>query len=761
MLYIKGLSVIECLIFLVLFNFGRTMLHTARPLKPKFPFAFMWNAPSELCESRFGIDLDLSYCQLVSSTLRSATNQSITIFYTDRFGIYPYLDEDTGEVYSQGLPQLVDIKEHRELAEDNITLYIPDDQPGLAILDFEEWRPQWARNWGSMNIYREVSIDMIMQKYLFLSHDEAEEKAKKTFEAGAKKYFLKSVNLGKKLRPQRLWGYYLYPDCYNYDYNQDMKGYTGKCPDVEKDRNDELVWLWEASTALYPSIYLELTLKDSRQATLFVRHRMQESMRVSTLPNESYSIPIYAYIRIVYKDSGEDYLSMADLVSTIGEAAALGAAGVVSWGDMNVTESQDTCSAAERYLEKTLNPYILNVTTAARLCSSALCNNNGRCVRKKWSRGDYLHLNPSRYRIKSSKSGELSVKGRLSQDDIDCTLKTATNQSITIFYTDRFGIFPYFDEETGEAHNEGLPQLIDFEEHSELAEDDIMLYIPDDQPGLAVLDFEEWRPQWVRNWGGKGIYKTESIDTIMQKNLFISRDEAEDIAKKQFEAAAKEYFMKSIDLGKTLRPKRLWGYYLYPDCYNYDYNQDMVGYTGKCPEIEINRNDELLWLWESSTALYPSVYLELKLKDSRQATLFVRHRIQESMRVSMLPNKNYAIPIYAYIRIVYKDHGDDYLSKEDLVSTIGEAAALGAAGVVSWGDMNVTESKGTCSAARRYLEKTLNPYLLNVTTAAKFCSKALCSNDGHCVRKKWDSDDYLHLDPSRYRIKWSKTANCS
>ena len=29
-----------------------------------------------------------------------------------------------------------------------------------------------------------------------------------------------------------------------------------------------------------------------------------------------------------------------DLVNTIGEAAALGAAGVISWGDMNVTDSE-------------------------------------------------------------------------------------------------------------------------------------------------------------------------------------------------------------------------------------------------------------------------------------------------------------------------------------------------------------------------------------------------------------------------------------
>lgn len=118
-----------------------------------------------------------------------------------------------------------------------------------------------------------------------------------------------SIQIGKKLRPKRLWGYYLYPDCYNYDYNQDMVGFTGECPDIEKQRNENLLWLWKESTALFPSIYLELVLKDSWKARLFVRHRIQEAMRVSTLPQSTYSIPIYAYIRPVYKDSVDDYVS--------------------------------------------------------------------------------------------------------------------------------------------------------------------------------------------------------------------------------------------------------------------------------------------------------------------------------------------------------------------------------------------------------------------------------------------------------------------
>ncbi|KAK7891172.1 hypothetical protein WMY93_023135 [Mugilogobius chulae] len=393
---------------------------TDPPIDPGHPFLFLWNAPSELCEVRFGMPLDLSHFHLISSTLKTATDQPISIFYTDRFGIFPYLDEDTGEMYDDGLPQLVDLKEHRELAEDDIEYYIPTDKPGLAILDFEEWRPQWIRNWGSKNIYREISIETVKKKNASLTDDEAEDRAKIVFERAAKKYFLRSINVGKKLRSKRLWGYYLYPDCYNYDYNQDMLSYTGECPDIEKVRNDELLWLWNASTALYPSIYLEEVLRDSIQARLFVRHRMKEAMRVSTLPNKTHSIPVYPYIRPVYKDSVDRYMSEFDLVNTIGEAAALGAAGVVSWGDMDITDNEDSCFDARRHLEQVMNMYILNVSTATQQCSQALCQRRGRCVRKRWDSDVFLHLDPRRYRVERvRRGGPLVVRGGLSQADVD------------------------------------------------------------------------------------------------------------------------------------------------------------------------------------------------------------------------------------------------------------------------------------------------------------------------------------------------------
>nr|XP_057943288.1 hyaluronidase-5-like [Doryrhamphus excisus] len=392
---------------------------TDRPIHADEPFLFTWNAPTELCDLHFGLPLDLSHFHLVSSTLRTATNQSVSIFYIDRFGIFPYVDEDTGEFVQDGLPQLVDLEEHHEVAEGHVEFYIPVDEPGLAVLDFEEWRPQWARNWGSKDIYRQISIQRVKRNST-LSDDEAEERAKMLFERAAKRYFLRSIRIGKRLRPQRLWGYYLYPDCYNYDYNQDLDTFTGECPALEKTRNDELMWLWRESTALFPSIYLEVVLRESAQARLYVRHRLREAMRVSALADAPYAIPVYAYIRPVYKDSTDDYMSEVDLVSTIGEAAALGAAGVVAWGDMNVTNSEESCLDAWRHLYHVMNPYILNVTTATKMCSEALCQGRGRCVRKRWDDDVFLHLDPRRFRIHRQRpGGPLAVRGGgLLQDDV-------------------------------------------------------------------------------------------------------------------------------------------------------------------------------------------------------------------------------------------------------------------------------------------------------------------------------------------------------
>uniref|UniRef100_A0A8C5X3M4 Hyaluronidase n=1 Tax=Malurus cyaneus samueli TaxID=2593467 RepID=A0A8C5X3M4_9PASS len=381
----------------------------ARPLVSNSPFLSIWNAPTELCTEKFGVQLDMNFFPLIGSTLKTSIGQNITLFYPDRLGYYPYKNEITRETFNGGLPQLSPLENHLKKAKEDIQLYIPsDEQLGLAVIDWEHWRPLWIRNWGSKDIYRQESIELVQQRDLSLSEAKARTIAKMEFESAAKSFMLETLKLGIEKKPNRLWGYYLFPDCYNYDYKQNPHNYTGTCLDIEIDRNNELNWLWEKSTALYPSVYLETALKSSRNAQLFVRNRVQEAIRTSYVSNSSY-LHLYDSLHILPQD---------DLVNTIGESAALGASGIVIWGDLNLTQNKNTCRTLDNYLRRTLTPYLINVTMAAKICSQVLCKDSGACARKKWNSSDYLHLNPENIAIQMTKDGKYTLQGQPSYQDL-------------------------------------------------------------------------------------------------------------------------------------------------------------------------------------------------------------------------------------------------------------------------------------------------------------------------------------------------------
>ena len=46
----------------------------------------------------------------------------------------------------------------------------------------------------------------------------------------------------------------------------------------------------------------------------------------------------------------------------------------------------------QKFIQGPLGHYAVNVTTAAKLCSQSLCNNNGRCIRKTSESSSYLHM---------------------------------------------------------------------------------------------------------------------------------------------------------------------------------------------------------------------------------------------------------------------------------------------------------------------------------------------------------------------------------
>uniref|UniRef100_A0A671NJE0 Hyaluronidase n=1 Tax=Sinocyclocheilus anshuiensis TaxID=1608454 RepID=A0A671NJE0_9TELE len=318
-----------------------------------------------------------------------------------------------------------------------------------------------------------------------------------------------------------------------------------------------------------------------------------------------------------------------------------------------------------------------------------------------------------------------------------------TGQNVTIFYANRLGYYPFYNEQ-GVPINGGLPQNSSLEAHLHKARKDIAHFIPsEDFRGLAVIDWEFWRPQWNRNWHKKDIYRQRSRELIAQAYLNVTEEQVEELARLRFEKSAMEFMQGTLKLGTQTRPHGLWGFYLYPDCHNY--NVHAHNYSGTCPLQESQRNDQLFWLWNSSTAFFPALAIRKDHMDSICNLHFSQNRVLESLRLASLTSLPYELPTFVYTRLGYRD-------EIDLVSSIGESAALGASGAVLWGASADYKDKTSYEALSAYLSDTLNPYIANVTSAAQLCSKNLCQGNGHCVRKNYNSDDYLHISSESHQI---------
>lgn len=50
-----------------------------------------------------------------------------------------------------------------------------------------------------------------------------------------------------------------------------------------------------------------------------------------------------------------------------------------------------------------------------------------------------------------------------------------------------------------------------------------------------MIDWEEWRPLWDRNWGTKKIYQTLSVAHVMHTDSSLTVQQATEKAKQQFQ----------------------------------------------------------------------------------------------------------------------------------------------------------------------------------------------------------------------------------
>lgn len=386
-------------------------------LLPGRPFITVWNAPITRCWEKYGVAVDMDPFDIVVNENQSFFGSEMVIFYSSQLGLYPYYDSD-GNPINGGTPQNASLTEHLKQASEDLngTIVSPDFN-GVVVVDWENWRPLWDRNWDKMSTYRQRSQDLVRQRHPQWSDKEVMREAKREFERAAEMFMESTLDLGRKFRASGLWGFYGFPSCYNYGYKNSSHNYTGECPKVEVERNNQLQWMWRSSRALYPDIYLEELLRNSQYVGRYVRYRLEEAFRVSSQgPDEE--IPVLPYSRIVYTYSMV-FLEQEDLIQTIGQSAALGAAGVILWGNSDYSSSKEACLAVKSYVDDTLGMYVVNVTNGALLCSQAICTGNGRCVRRDPSSEAQLHLHPSSFSIRRNpQGGGFLLSGQATKMDI-------------------------------------------------------------------------------------------------------------------------------------------------------------------------------------------------------------------------------------------------------------------------------------------------------------------------------------------------------
>ncbi|XP_040009359.1 hyaluronidase-3 [Xiphias gladius] len=375
---------------------GDPFLHTpppavaaAGPILQDRPFVVVWNMPTAQCQKRYNIHLNLGDFDIVENQHQRFQGEKMTIFYHDRLGKYPYLSRN-GRKMNGGIPQLGNLSAHLSLAATQMSRLLQPNFTGLAVIDWEEWRPLWERNFGSKMEYRRLSKLLVRQERPGLSERAVTSLARQKFEESALKFMEETLRSAVIEHPKGFWGFYGFPSCFNKHKRKTDKSYTGRCHRGTRQQNDRLSWLWSQSTALYPSIYLPQRLAGSMEAALMVRHRLLEALRVASIwrhsSNTNRNTPVLSYARLAFTHT-LTFLNKTDLIHTLGESASLGAAGVVLWGELKFARSKDQCIHLRDYLQTVLGPFIRLLRSSTQSCSLYLCHANGRCTRRRGSPG--------------------------------------------------------------------------------------------------------------------------------------------------------------------------------------------------------------------------------------------------------------------------------------------------------------------------------------------------------------------------------------
>lgn len=292
-------------------------------------------------------------------------------------------------------------------------------------------------------------------------------------------------------------------------------------------------------------------------------------------------------------------------------------------------------------------------------------------------------------------------------------------EKVTILYNP--GAFPVLDE-GGRAVRGGIPQNGSLPTHVQHFLDTLNAYVPLDFKGAAVLDFETYYPSYSRS---PAKYQHASQAWVRKKHPDWSKDEVVAEAERSFNASARDFFQSLLWVARESRPGGLWGYYHYPYCNDYQP-------FSKCQPQTEAMNKGLSWLFKSSAALYPSIYIfywsDFSPRSRRQ---HARLNLLEALAIRRRDNPTASILPYMWYR--YHDTAR-LLTPVDIVNILGLTRMLGVQGAVMWGSTHDLDTKEKCVDFKAFAEGKLGPLVRYISHLPRPKLRRLLASRAHLKR---------------------------
>ncbi|CEF70837.1 Epidermal growth factor-like domain and Aldolase-type TIM barrel domain and Glycoside hydrolase, superfamily domain and Hyaluronidase family-containing protein [Strongyloides ratti] len=311
--------------------------------------------------------------------------------------------------------------------------------------------------------------------------------------------------------------------------------------------------------------------------------------------------------------------------------------------------------------------------------------------------------------------------------------QTFHGNRIVLIYEKDAGLYPYIKKinNTIEYINGGIPQKTNISAHLEKLRNDIERIIPNHKyDGLAIIDLEAWRPTYDSNWSSKRIYREESINYVLSRLPNISRNNAIEIARDEFDTSALNFLLKTLKECQYKRPYAKWGFYGFPIC-------DENGLERNASFCYPNHDEKLIAFLKYTDALYPTAYL-YPGRSYTAKSMFVDDVLKETLRLNdLIEKEGYSRKkIYVYHKFELNPYNDDvtkisFYDPYHLCITYKKSVEYGVDGLVLWSTSKNIYQR--CRHIQKYVETQLGLYILSLGKFFDRCSNLLTLNNGKCI----------------------------